>query len=212
LEEEKMGDYDNKVTVKIYGQEYTISGDKPRDYIMRVADHVDGMMNQVSDAIGGGTISSIAVLAAINITGDYFSLRSGQSELDQEKEQLQKDIAHYMQLWEEAKKNFLQYKEDAQGSLDQRDRLQEKLNEKAIENDSLLRSLEDKDKRILDLEGKINTLATRLKAREEGKVSASEQMRTMEDKVKEAEGNFFELQMENIRLKSELERVKKTKE
>ena len=172
-----MGDYDNKVTVKIYGQEYTISGDKPRDYIMRVADHVDGIMNDVSEAIGGGTISSIAVLAAINITGDYFSLRSGQSELDQEKEQLQKDIAHYMQLWEEAKKNFLQYKEDAQGSLDQRDRVQEKLNEKAIENDSLLRSLEEKDKRILDLEGKINTLASRLKAREEGKASASEQMR-----------------------------------
>jgi cell division protein ZapA len=205
-----MGDYDNKVTVKIYGQEYTISGDKPRDYIMKVADHVDEVMKEIAEAIGGGAVSSIAVLAAINITGQYFSLKSSQSEMDQEKEQLQKDIAHYMQLWDEAKKNFLQYKEDAQGSLDQRDKLQERVNEKAIENDSLMRSLDEKDKRVAELEGKINTLAARLKAREEGLVSFSEQIRGLEDKVKEAEGNFFELQMENIRLKSDLERYKKT--
>jgi len=205
-----MGENDNKVTVKIHGQEYTISGEKPRDYIMKVADHVDEIMKAMSDGALGNSTASLAILAAINITDEYFSLQSGQSEMDQEKEQLKKDIAHYMQLWEEAKKNFLQYKEDAQSSIDQKDKIQEKLNDKAIENDSLLRSLEEKDKRIEELEGKVNNLATRLKAREEGRAVSSEQIRELEDKVKEAEGNYFELQMENIRLKSEVERHKKT--
>ena len=207
-----MGENDNRVTVKINDQEYTISGDKPRDYIMKVADHVDAIMKEIAEVTGGGTNSSMAILAAINIADEYFTLQNDQNELDQEKEQLKKDIAHYTQLWEEAKKNFLQYKEDSQGSLEQRDKLQEKLNDKAIENDSLLRSLDEKDKRIEELEGKINTLATRLKAREEGRALSSEQIRELEDKVKEAEGNYFELQMENIRLKSEVERYKKASE
>ena len=204
-----MGENDNRVTVRIKGQEYTISGDKPRDYIMKIADHVDTLMKDIAEAAGVSSNSSVAVLAAINIADEYFSLQNERSEMDQEKEQLKKDIAHYMQLWEEAKKNFLQYKEDSHGTLEQRDKLQEKLNEKAIENDSLLRSLEEKDKRVEELEGKINTLAARLKAREEGRAVSSEQIRELEDKVKEAEGNYFELQMENIRLKSEVERYKK---
>ena len=207
-----MGENDNKVTVRINGQEFIISGDKPRDYIMKVADHVDAVMKEIAEVTGSGSNSQMAILAAVNIADEYFSLQNDQSELDQEKEQLKKEIAHYMQLWEEAKKNFLQYKEDSKGSLEQRDKLQEKLNDKAIENDSLLRSLGEKDKRIEELEAKINTLATRLKAREEGRAISSEQIRELEDKVKEAEGNYFELQMENIRLKSEVERYKKAAE
>jgi len=204
-----MSDSANRVNVRIFGQEYTISGDKPRDYIMKVADHVDEMMKKIETSSGNGSSASIAALAAVNITDEYFSLQSGQSEMDQEKEQLKKDMAHYMQLWDEAKKNFLQYKEDAQGSLDQRDQIQEKLNEKSIENDSLMRSLEEKEKRIDELEEKVNNLASRLKAKEDGQSSSSSRIRELEGKVKEAEGNFFELQMENIRLKSEVERLKK---
>ena len=37
----------NKVTVKIYGHEYVISGDSSREQIMRVADFVDSKMQEM---------------------------------------------------------------------------------------------------------------------------------------------------------------------
>ncbi|MDR1029114.1 MAG: cell division protein ZapA [Clostridiales Family XIII bacterium] len=202
----------NKVNVRIYGQEYTISGVKARDYIMKVADHVDAMMREIAESTGGGSMSSLAVLAAVNITDEMFSLQEEQGERDLEKDQLAKDVAHYTQLWEEAKRNFLQYKDDAQTVVDQKDKLQERLNQLAIENDTLIRAATDKEQRIEDVENRVKSLVQRLKVEEEGQVVSSEQIRDLEDKYKEIEGSYFELQMENIRLKGDLERYKKLSE
>lgn len=63
----------NKVNVKIYGQEYTIAGDKPREHIIKVADYVDNKMNQIAKALPTGSASSLAVLTAINSADEYFS-------------------------------------------------------------------------------------------------------------------------------------------
>jgi predicted nuclease with TOPRIM domain len=141
-----------------------------------------------------------------------FSLRDEQAEKDVEKEQLKKDVAHYIQLWEEAKKNFLQYKDDAQAVMAQKDALQEKLNQRAIENDTLIKAAAEKEQRIEELEGRVKSLTQRLKAGEEGQVVSSEQIRDLEDKYKEIEGSYFELQMENIQLKGDLERYRKLSE
>ncbi|MDR2486576.1 MAG: cell division protein ZapA [Clostridiales Family XIII bacterium] len=202
----------NKVTVTIYGHEYTISGERPRDEILKIAYKVDETMSEISDALGGGSFSSLAVLTAVNIADELFTLRTQVAEGELEKDQLGKDIQHYIQLWEEAKRSFLQYKEDAQASVEQKDAIQEKLNQKAIENDSLLKSSAEKDNRITELEARVQGLAQRLKAREEGQVVSAEQIRALEDKYKELEGNYFELQMENIQVKGDLERFRKLHE
>ena len=39
---------DSKVTVKIYGQDYTILGEKTEDEIVRIAEYVDNKMNLIS--------------------------------------------------------------------------------------------------------------------------------------------------------------------
>ena len=63
---------DEKVNVKIFGQDYLISGDKDKEDIEKVAEYVDNKMHliaRVTDKRGTGTI---AVLTAINITDEYF--------------------------------------------------------------------------------------------------------------------------------------------
>ncbi len=40
----------NKVNVKIYGQEYVIAGDKPKEEIIQVAAHVDMKMQEIGEA------------------------------------------------------------------------------------------------------------------------------------------------------------------
>jgi cell division protein ZapA (FtsZ GTPase activity inhibitor) len=122
----------NRVNVTIFKREYTVSGSKPRDHIIKVADHVDNVMTDISGRAGDASMSSIAVLTAVNIADDLFVAKDSINDKEVEKEQLQKDIAHYIQLWEEAKRNFLRHKEDSQTLADQVAGVQEKLNEKAI--------------------------------------------------------------------------------
>ncbi|MDR1496223.1 MAG: cell division protein ZapA [Clostridiales Family XIII bacterium] len=296
----------NRVNVKIFKREYTVSGSKPRDRIVKVADYVDSAMTNISEQASAISLSSLAVLTAVNIADDLFAAREEIESEESEKEQLQKDIEHYIQLWEEAKRNFLQNKEDSQAFADRMTDVQEKLNEKAIENDRLLKAAAEKDKRITELEdekakaiaeivekydrktediaaaqdatiekltiegerrvasvaeekdarieeltrernqrvaaiaaekdarideltrernqriasitaekdarieelgGQVVELSAKLKGRGDGSGVSSDKFRDLTDKYKELEGNYFEIQMENIRLKGEIERL-----
>ena len=109
----------NKVKVKIYGQEYVIAGEKTREEIIQVAAHVDMKMQEVTEAAkaAGVVPSNIAVLAAVNITSEYFQVLEEMEELKRMNIQLEKDAQHYVQLWDESKKNYMDYKEETQACL-----------------------------------------------------------------------------------------------
>lgn len=64
-----MGD---KVEVKIYGQTYSISGDKTQEEIEKIADYVDDRMHLVSKVMGRNGTGAVAVLSSINIAEEYF--------------------------------------------------------------------------------------------------------------------------------------------
>ena len=136
---ENMG---TKVKVRIYGQDYTIAGDREEETIKEIAP---------------------AVLAAINVTDKFFSAKKQIEELSAANAQMEKDAQHYMNMWDEAKKSFLQYKESA------------------------ARSSEEKRE-------------------------AEERYRQLQEKCSEFENSFFDIQMENIRLKQELDKYRRTNE
>ena len=178
-----------KVKVKIYGQEYTVTGEEPEEHIIKVADYVDSKMRMVEKTVKSGSTSLIAVLSAVNVASDYFRTGDSTSELKKMNEQLEKDVAHYVQMWEETKRSFLQYKEDAQAVSRKKDTLRNALDEKETEMAELRNMLDEAD--------------IRAKKAVEGEIEK------LQDKLKETESNFFDLQMENVQLKSELERLKK---
>ena len=199
----------NRVTVKIYGQEYTIAGNTPREHIMRVADHVNTKMHEIARALPAGSISSLAVLSAVNVADDYFTAVERLSGLKLQNEQLEKDSKHYVQLWDEAKKSFLQYKEDAQASIEQREELQRLFNEKTVDLDRMTTTYRQLEEKYTALLSKNEELSSRLKTQQEDKAVESSAMKELEAKCKDMENSFFDIQMENIRLKGELERYKK---
>ncbi|MDD4377220.1 MAG: cell division protein ZapA [Eubacteriales bacterium] len=102
----------NKVTVKIYGQEYVISGEKSSEEIKKIADYVDGKMKLIGRVITDGAAGKIAILSSINIAEEYFDSLDQIETLKKGKEQLENDSKYYLKMWEEAKKNFIQYKEN----------------------------------------------------------------------------------------------------
>lgn len=153
---------DNKVTVKIYGQDYTILGEKSEEEILRIAEYVDNKMNLISRFSGEVSMGTLGILSAINITEEYFDALAQTESLRTAKTQVENDCKTYMKMWEDVKKNFEQFKENMTGIKEQ---------EKLYED------------RLKELAAKCN----------------------------EYENSFFDLQMENIRLKSELEKQLKNK-
>ena len=154
---------ESKVKVRIYGQDYTIAGDRDEDTIREIAAYVDGKMKEIGRNFSQTAQGSLAVLAAVNVADEYFSAKQQIEELNAAKEQLEKEAEHYLKMWDEAKKSFTQYKETA---------------------------------------AKTN----------QEKKEAEEQFRQLQEKCSEFENSFFDLQMENIRLKSELDKYRRTDE
>ena len=151
---------DERVNVKIFGQDYLISGDKDKEDIEKVAEYVDNKMHliaRVTDKRGTGTI---AVLTAINITDEYFDAMDEIERLKASNQQIEKDAQRYLKMLDDTKATH----EQSQESLD-------KLMEQSKEDETKYRELEKK--------------------------------------CSEYENSIFDLQMENIQLKSELEKLTK---
>ena len=180
----------NKVKVKIYGQEYVIAGEKTKEEIIQVAAHVDMKMQEVTEAAkaAGVVPSNIAVLSALNIASEYFQVLEEMEELKRMNIQLEKDAQHYVQLWDESKKNYMDYKEETQAIV--------------LQKDELLNQLRQKDADIQNLMQAAETAKTQAQS------SMDEVVKEIEGKCKELENSFFDLQMENLQLKKELEKYK----
>lgn len=63
------------VEVEIFGQKYLIKGDGDTAYIRQLAEYVDARMREVHDKLHLSTPGKIAVLAALNIAHELFSLK-----------------------------------------------------------------------------------------------------------------------------------------
>jgi len=62
------------VRVEIFDQGYNLRGSDP-DYIIKLADYVDGKMRAVADATSTVDCMRLAVLAALNIADEYHVLK-----------------------------------------------------------------------------------------------------------------------------------------
>ena len=151
---------DERVNVKIFGQDYLISGDKEKEEIEKVAEYVDNKMHliaRVTDKRGTGTI---AVLTAVNITDEYFDAMDEIERLKAANQQIEKDAQRYLKMLDDTKATHEQSKENLDKLMEQ--------------------SKEDETK-----------------------------YRELEKKCSEYENSIFDLQMENIQLKSEIEKLTK---
>ncbi len=180
----------NKVKVKIYGQEYTISGEMSKEEIIKVATHVDMKMQEITEAAkaAGAVPTNIAVLSAVNIAGEYFKALDDMEEYKRMNAQLEKDAQHYVQLWDEAKKSYTEYKEETAQIVQQKE--------------ELLDGIRQRDSEI----SRLKTAAE--EAKSQAQSGMEEVVSEIENKCRELENSFFDLQMENLQLKKELEKYK----
>ncbi len=71
----------NSVNIVIHGQQYPISANGDEAYIREVAAYVDDRMSKLKDKAPSNTLVRLAVLAALNITDELFTLRKDNKSL-----------------------------------------------------------------------------------------------------------------------------------
>ncbi len=180
----------NTVTVKIFGQEYTISGGMPREYIMKVADYVDSKMTEIGEG-SSSPISWVAVLSAINITDELFKTIDERNELLKANLDYQSNAEKYEKLWDDAQRSLAGAREREQDTTE----LYTEINDLRKQNDTLRNKLQE--------------LSDQLAHAQSAPQEANDMIKQLEAKCRDTESSFFDLQMENIHLKNELENLRR---
>ena len=183
----------SKVTVNIFGQKYTVAGEESEDRILKIASIVDSKMKDIEESADRSLpLTYLSVLSAINITNDYLASEDDKDDLKAEIEQMEDNVKHYEELWNQAKSELENIKE------------KNKFFEKEI--DDLTINLKNRESEINEL------TSGRRSMREEIRKGVENQLQEAEAKYKDLENNFFDLQMENIKMKSEIEKLRGEKE
>lgn len=61
---------ENKVIVRIFGEEYPITGSTDPAYISKIADHVDSRMHEVSEHALTQSREKVAILTALSLASE----------------------------------------------------------------------------------------------------------------------------------------------
>jgi cell division protein ZapA len=70
------------VKIEIYNQTYNVNADGNEEYLKELAAYVDGQMRSVAEATRMVDSLKVAVLAALNIADESFTLRKRQQEIE----------------------------------------------------------------------------------------------------------------------------------
>ncbi len=199
----------NKVTVLVFGQEYTLSGDMPRDYVLKLADHVDAKMKEIDGGAGSQPLSAVAVLAAMLIADEYYTLDSDITSLLEQNQKLSDNAASYERMWEELKANYASYKEEVASMQANRETLQRYIAEKDQQLSSVNSQLEEEKRYNEELRSRVDELLAKVQKSDNAPLEAQKKIEELETRCRDIESSFFDIQMENIHLKNDLEAYRK---
>ncbi|HWZ54255.1 MAG TPA: cell division protein ZapA [Candidatus Acidoferrales bacterium] len=68
--------------IEIYDQMYNLSGDQDEEYFKELAAYVDGKMRTIAEQTHMVDSLKVAVLAALNIADEMFTVRQKQQEIE----------------------------------------------------------------------------------------------------------------------------------
>jgi cell division protein ZapA len=95
-----MSDESNQVSISIFGQEYSVKAPADPEYILKIAEYLDGKMREVQTGFTTTQSSTrIAILAAMNITDELFNAKQSG---DLENTEVEQKISSLIELIDES--------------------------------------------------------------------------------------------------------------
>ena len=126
----------NRADVVICGANYILSSEKSEERIKEIARMVDEELRATSKALNVNPNYKAAVLTALNIAEKLMDHTDMTLRLQTENYQLDNDVKHYIQMWEQAKKQVTDLKEKVSSEADKKAQTsedQKKLQDKLVE-------------------------------------------------------------------------------
>ncbi len=169
-----------RVSVKIFGNEYTVKGDHSEEYIQFLAEKIDETMKEIGRKNRRYSPTMIAVLTALNLAD---TLHKKEEELQNVEDNYKNNIAEYT-ISADGLKNANQELEIIKENLK---KSQEDNKTKHIENKKLNRQLSNIKDESRDLKYELDVSKTT---------------------IKELQNKLYENQVELLKTKKELENLK----
>jgi cell division protein ZapA len=82
------------IEVEIFGQRYSVSGEGDQAYVKELAQHVDERMREIASTAGNIPPTKLALLAAINITHEFFKIQKQQKQKESIMDKKARDLIH----------------------------------------------------------------------------------------------------------------------
>lgn len=82
----------NRITVEIFGQQYTIVGREPANHIRHVASTVDEKMKEIRNKNTFLDTNQLAVLTAVNAVNEYIKLKEKYEALQEKLNEDEKEL------------------------------------------------------------------------------------------------------------------------
>lgn len=115
----------NRVIVRILGQEYTIVGEEPREFMQRVSNYVDDKMNEIAEKNKKFSTAMIAVLTSINIGDEYFKLLDEHKKLKIERESPAEELEKAKELLASSEVEIEKKEKDYDNLLEEYEKMKE---------------------------------------------------------------------------------------
>jgi cell division protein ZapA len=91
---------DDPTAVTIFGRTYHLRGDSKGDYLIELAEFVDGRMREVAEETDTADTLKVSILASLNIADDY--LRANRGKAPSRPVGAQKRVAKLVSILDEA--------------------------------------------------------------------------------------------------------------
>ncbi|PID80289.1 MAG: hypothetical protein CSA13_00330 [Clostridiales bacterium] len=161
----------NRLTVKIFGNDYKLVSDDPKSYMKNVAYYVDERMNEIANNNKKFSSSMVAVLTALNIADDHFRLKEAFDALRskvsnsadaaveyQGAQSIDVETEKKTQEFEAISKEFKRVLDHAAHYQSEVEDLKDKLRLLSYELQSKAHALDDSNNRIAELESELKAI------------------------------------------------------
>ena len=157
-----------------------------------------------------GEINKVTVMVhgqEYTLTADMprYTLDADTDALLAQNQKLNENAQSYERMWEELKTNYAAYREEVAGMSSSRETLQRYVAEKDQQIASLSAELEEEKRLNDELRSKVEDLIARVQKSDNAPLEAQKKIEELETRCRDIESSFFDIQMENIHLKNDLE-------
>jgi cell division protein ZapA len=88
----------NIVRVEILGREYTLKSDEGEERVRRIAEYLNEKLKKISENTKTLSTLNLAILAAMDITNEYFQVLDGQDDLSRKVKKIEQKTGRLIEM------------------------------------------------------------------------------------------------------------------